>query len=115
MDIKPGDRIKNCKENYKQTSFKYRSTILKNDKHTSKNDVRRENKKMKVTELKINDLEKIVGGVEPPKYLSPEAEAKAKEYAKKKMERIHTNDYIESSSNSGLYRRRNVLDDFQKA
>ena len=45
---------------------------------------------MTVNELKANDLEKIVGGVEPPKYLSPEAEAKAKELAKKKMALVHT-------------------------
>ena len=66
---------------------------------------------MKVTELKTNDLEKIVGGVEPPKYLSPEAEAKAKEYAEEAMERIHTCDYIESSPGSGLYRMRTVKDE----
>ena len=71
----------------------------------------KENRKMKVTELKTNDLEKIVGGAEPPKYLSPEAEAKAKEYAEKAMERIHTCDYIESSSGSGLSRRRNANDE----
>ena len=69
---------------------------------------------MNVKELKTNDLDKIVGGVEPPKYLSPEAEAKAKEFAKKAMERIHTCGYIESSTGSGLYRMRTVQDEEYK-
>ena len=65
---------------------------------------------MTVNELKANDLEKIVGGVEPPKYLSPEAEAKAKELAEKKMALVHTWHYIETSPGSGLYRMRTPND-----
>ena len=61
-----------------------------------------------MTELKTNDLNKIVGGVEPPKYQSPEAEARAKEFAKRAMERIHSHLYTESSPDSGLYKMRTV-------
>ena len=65
---------------------------------------------MKQTELKTNELEKIIGGTEPPKYLSPEAEARAKEFAKQAMVVIHSNHYIETSPDSGLYRMRTVKD-----
>ena len=65
---------------------------------------------MNVTELKTNDLDKIVGGVEPPKYESPEAEARAKEFAKRAMARIHSHAYTESSPGSGLYKVRCVKD-----
>ena len=65
---------------------------------------------MTVKELKTNDLDKIVGGVEPPKYESPEAEARAKELAKRAMALIHSHLYTESSPGSGLYKMRCVRD-----
>ena len=71
----------------------------------------KETEPLKIIELKINELENITGGSEPPRYLTPEGEARAKKMKEQYLQTLKlekNQPYEETSPGSGLLKYREI-------